>query len=123
MNIEECNMIGRYKKLKKLGEGSYGVVYKALDPTNDKTVAIKELKLEGHEEGIPACHLREVGILKTLNHPNIIRLLDKVYIPENSSLFLVFECVDQPLSKFLEEKKQSKISHYLCKVACIQIRV
>lgn len=62
-----------------LGEGTYGIVYKATDKANRKTYAIKKIKIEESDEGIPSTTLREINALKELSHPNIVKLLDVVY--------------------------------------------
>ena len=59
--------------LDKIGEGTYGIVYKAYDPELKKTVALKKMRLDSDEEGVPSTALREITILKTLKHPNIVR--------------------------------------------------
>lgn len=66
----------RYRKVEKngsLGSGAYGVVYKALDLQTHQPVALKKIKLELDEEGIPSTTLREVVFLKQLAHPNVVR--------------------------------------------------
>jgi serine/threonine protein kinase len=62
-----------------LGEGTYGIVYKATGKSNNKTYAIKKIKIEDTDEGIPSTTLREINSLKELDHPNIVKLLDVVY--------------------------------------------
>jgi serine/threonine protein kinase len=62
----------RYEKLEKIGEGTYGVVYKARDITNKATVALKKIRLEHEEEGMPSTAMREISLLKELDHPNIV---------------------------------------------------
>ena len=60
----------------KMGSGNYGVVFKARhSPTND-WVAIKCLGSDPDGEGIPSTTLRELSLLRDLNHPNIIRYLN-----------------------------------------------
>ncbi len=44
----------RYKKLVKLGEGTYGIVWKAVKNDTGEIVAIKKIRLENPDEGIPA---------------------------------------------------------------------
>jgi serine/threonine protein kinase len=67
--------IENYKEICQIGEGAFGRVYKAVDK-NNKLVAIKYIKFENEEEGIPSSALREISLLKTLkNHPNIVPLL------------------------------------------------
>ena len=62
-----------YEKLEKIGEGTYGTVYKAKNTLNGQTVALKKIKLENEEEGIPSTAMREISILKELDHPNVVR--------------------------------------------------
>lgn len=47
-----------YKKLEKLGEGTYATVFKGISHVNAKLVALKEIRLE-HEEGAPCTAIRE----------------------------------------------------------------
>ena len=63
----------KYQKLEKIGEGTYGVVYKARDTTTGELVALKKIRLESEDEGIPSTALREISLLKELKHPNIVR--------------------------------------------------
>lgn len=62
-----------YKKEAKIGEGTYGVVYKAKDKRDGKLIAIKKIRLELVEEGVPSTAIREISILKELKHPAIVR--------------------------------------------------
>jgi cyclin-dependent kinase len=63
----------RYQKLEKIGEGTYGVVYKAKDRITGMIVALKRIRLEAEDEGIPSTAIREISLLKELRHPNIVR--------------------------------------------------
>ncbi len=63
----------RYQKLEKIGEGTYGVVYKAKDRKSGKIIALKRIRLEAEDEGIPSTAIREISLLKELRHPNIVR--------------------------------------------------
>ena len=67
------NMRDKYEKLEKIGEGTYGYVYKARDTTNSEIVALKKIKLENEDEGVPSTAMREISILKELQHPNIVK--------------------------------------------------
>lgn len=57
----------RYEKLEKVGEGTYGKVYKAQDKMTGQLVALKKTRLEMDEEGIPPTALREISILQLLS--------------------------------------------------------
>ena len=63
----------RYQKLEKIGEGTYGVVYKAKDRVTGQIIALKRIRLEAEDEGIPSTAIREISLLKELQHPNIVR--------------------------------------------------
>ena len=83
-----------------IGEGTYGVVYKALDLELNKLVAIKKIRLEDEEEGIPSTTLREIFALRECTHKNIVSLLDINYLPLKKKLYLVFEYLPFDLKKY-----------------------
>uniref|UniRef100_A0A6S9B9I0 Cyclin-dependent kinase 2 homolog n=3 Tax=Ditylum brightwellii TaxID=49249 RepID=A0A6S9B9I0_9STRA len=90
----------RYQKMDKIGEGTYGVVYKAKDRVTGEIIALKKIRLEAEDEGIPSTAIREISLLKELQHPNIVRLYDVVHTEKK--LTLVFEFLDQDLKKYLD---------------------
>lgn len=47
----------------KLGEGTYGIVYKARDKTTNEIVALKKIRLEHTDEGMPSTAIREIAVL------------------------------------------------------------
>lgn len=105
--------VDKYKKIEKIGEGTYGVVYKAKDK-DDNTYALKKIRLQAEEEGIPSTAIREISLLKELHHRNIVKLLDVIHT--SKKLTLVFEFVDQDLKKLIDstqgdglDKKQVKV--------------
>ena len=80
----------RYQKLEKIGEGTYWVVYKAKDRVLETIIALKRIRLEAEDEGIPSTAIREISLLKELRHPNIVRyvyllLLATTFLPLSSS--------------------------------------
>ena len=62
-----------FERGQQVGEGTYGVVYKALDRAGGAVVALKKIRLEQEEEGVPSTAIREISLLKELNHPNVVR--------------------------------------------------
>jgi len=56
----------------KLGEGTYGVVYKAKNLENGEIVALKKIKLEKEDDGVPSTAIREISLLKGIKHPNVV---------------------------------------------------
>lgn len=91
----------RYQKLEKVGEGTYGVVYKAKDRMTGEIVALKKIRLEAEDEGIPGTALREIALLKELQHQNVVRLYDVVHTERK--LTLVFEFLDLDLKKYTDQ--------------------
>ena len=89
----------QYELLDKIGEGTYGVVYKAKDRVGD-IYALKTIRLEAEEEGIPSTTIREISLLSELQHPNIIALCDVIHT--DKKLTLVFEYVEHDLKKLLD---------------------
>jgi serine/threonine protein kinase len=83
-----------------LGEGTYGKVLKARRRGTGEQVAMKQMKLGvGSEEGVPSTAIREIAILKELNHENIVRLIDVFCKP--GELVLVFELLESDLKKHM----------------------
>ena len=62
-----------YQKQGKLGEGTYGVVYKCKHKENGQVYALKRIRLESEEEGVPCTAIREISLLIDLDHPNIVK--------------------------------------------------
>jgi len=72
--MESLKLLEKYEKGAKLGEGTYGVVFKARHIATGEIVAIKKIKFEkDDEEGVPPTTLREISLLKALKHPNIVQ--------------------------------------------------
>jgi serine/threonine protein kinase len=63
----------QYEKIDRAGEGTYGIVYKARDRCTNEIVALKKIRLEQEDEGVPSTAIREISFLKELKHDNIVR--------------------------------------------------
>jgi len=75
--------LDKYKRIAKLGEGTYGIVWKAQNEETGQIVALKRIRLESEEEGVPCTAIREISLLKELDHPNIVRCGDFLLIVIN----------------------------------------
>ena len=94
----------RYEKIDKVGEGTYGVVYKAKDMKTNDIVALKKIRLLADEEGIPSTAIREISLLKELQHVNIVKLVDVMH--SIKKLTLVFEFVEKDLKKIIDDSEE-----------------
>ncbi|CAA0319934.1 unnamed protein product [Arabidopsis thaliana] len=94
--------VDRYLRRQILGEGTYGVVYKATDTKTGKTVAVKKIRLGNQKEGVNFTALREIKLLKELNHPHIVELIDA--FPHDGSLHLVFEYMQTDLEAVIRDR-------------------
>ncbi|KAK2548014.1 Cyclin-dependent kinase 2 [Acropora cervicornis] len=117
--IFPCSPMEAFLKLEKIGEGTYGVVYKAKDKENGRTVALKKIRLDTESDGVPSTAIREISLLKELNHPNVVRLLDVVH--GDKKLFLVFEYLDRDLKKYMDSVPAGGISLSLVKSYLYQL--
>eukprot|EP00250_Pteridium_aquilinum_P024740 c29532_g1_i1 orf=351-1703(+) len=86
-----------FEKLSKVGQGTYSNVYKARDLDSGKIVALKKVKFDNLEPESVRFMLREIQILRRLDHPNIIKLEGLVTSRMSCSLYLVFEYMEHDL--------------------------
>ncbi|XP_006859467.1 PREDICTED: cyclin-dependent kinase 2 isoform X2 [Chrysochloris asiatica] len=108
-----------FQKVEKIGEGTYGVVYKAKNKVTGEVVALKKIRLDTETEGVPSTAIREISLLKELNHPNIVKLLDVIHT--ENKLYLVFEFLHQDLKKFMDASALTGIPLPLIKSYLFQL--
>merc|ERR1719225_1802336 len=116
---ERC--IDIYDIVDKVGEGTYGEVFKSVlkseltaapekGPHGLEQFALKKVRLENEKEGFPITAVREIKILRQLKHKNIINLREIVtdkqdavdFRKEKGSFYLVFEFMDHDLMGLLD---------------------
>lgn len=102
MVLGTCRPIRQYETLEQVGEGTYGVVYRARDLRTDRIVALKKVRMEKEKDGIPITCLREVKILKEIDHPNIVRLLGVTVGRALDEMYLAFEYVEHDLAGLID---------------------
>ncbi|KAK3591995.1 hypothetical protein CHS0354_031500 [Potamilus streckersoni] len=105
---ERC--VDLFNIIEIIGEGTYGQVYKAKDSLTGELVALKKVRLENEREGFPITAVREIKILRQLNHSNIVNLKEIVtdkqtaidFRKDKGAFYLVFEYMDHDLMGILE---------------------
>eukprot|EP01018_Ginkgo_biloba_P002117 Gb_06096 [translate_table: standard] len=129
LNMEEhparSRTIDCFQRLEKLGEGTYGEVYKAKDIQTGEIVALKKIRpsREADKDGFPFTALREIKLMTKINHENVLKLKEIVSsqgpekdavtqgnpgpsssVPQartadrRGSIYMVFEYMDHDLS-------------------------
>ena len=74
-------------------------MHKARHTQTGEIVALKKMRLEGEDDGVPATALREIAILRELKHQNIIELMHVFHTEK--SLYLAFEYCDSDLKQYM----------------------
>jgi cyclin-dependent kinase 10 len=72
--ISAIRPVTEFEKLNRIGEGTYGIVYRARDTVDDRIVALKKVRMEKERDGIPVSSIREISLLFSLQHENIVQL-------------------------------------------------
>ena len=103
-----CEEVSKYEKQAKIGQGTFGEVFKARDRKNkNKVVALKKVLMENEKEGFPITALREIRILQLLRHENIVNLIEicrtraSQYNRYKSTFYLVFDFCEHDLAGLL----------------------
>ena len=107
-NFPFCEEVSKYEKLAKIGQGTFGEVFKARDKQNrSKIVALKKVLMDNEKEGFPITALREIRILQLLNHENIVNLIEicrskaSQFNRHKSTFYLVFDFCEHDLAGLL----------------------
>jgi serine/threonine protein kinase len=103
-----CVKINNYAKINRIGEGTYGTVYKALDKKSNTIVALKRILMHNEKMiGFPLSSLREISALKQCeNNKHCVNLLDIVVGRSRDSIFLVLDYAEHDLSKLTKKFKK-----------------
>ncbi|XP_043232040.1 cyclin-dependent kinase 12-like isoform X2 [Amphibalanus amphitrite] len=102
--------VDAFELVAQVGQGTYGQVYKAKNLDTGEVVALKKVRLENEKEGFPITAVREIKILRQLNHRNIVNIKEIVtdkqtavdFRKDKGSFYLVFEYMDHDLMGLLE---------------------
>lgn len=113
-------MLSDYERTEKIGEGTYGEVYKGKSKKTKQIVALKKIRLENEDEGVPSTAIREISVLKELEHPNVVTLIEVIF--DKNKLYLVFEFLSMDLRKWLESLPEQElpsaklVKSYMCQI-------
>jgi cyclin-dependent kinase 12/13 len=129
----QCKPADMFEKVDLVGEGTFGKVYKAkYKPQVDKSllgklkdaktehVALKRILMDNEKEGFPITAIREIMILKKLNHKNIINLMEIVTSKPSEknkyrgNVYLVFEYMEHDLAGLADRNVSFGIPQIKC---------
>uniref|UniRef100_A0A671NL74 cyclin-dependent kinase n=1 Tax=Sinocyclocheilus anshuiensis TaxID=1608454 RepID=A0A671NL74_9TELE len=99
----------KYEKISKIGEGSYGVVFKCRNKDTGQIVAIKKFVESEDDPSIKKIALREIRMLKQLKHPNLVNLIE--VFRRKRKLHLVFEYCDHTVLNELDRYPRGVPEH------------
>ncbi|KAH6914873.1 CMGC/CDK/CRK7 protein kinase [Coprinopsis sp. MPI-PUGE-AT-0042] len=107
-----------YVIMNQVGEGTFGKVYKARNTASKIFVALKRIRMESEKDGFPVTAMREIKLLQSLKHANVVRLYEMMVA--KGSVFMVFEYMDHDLTGILSQT-QFKFSDAHLKSLCHQM--
>lgn len=100
--LGKCRNVNEFEKLNRVGEGTYGIVYRARDTTSNKIVALKKVRSDNEKDGISISSMREISLLLNIRHQNVVELKEVVVGQRLDSIFLVMEYCEQDLASLLD---------------------
>eukprot|EP01138_Halocafeteria_seosinensis_P011846 gb/GECG01012106.1/.p1 GENE.gb/GECG01012106.1/~~gb/GECG01012106.1/.p1 ORF type:complete len:386 (+),score=31.55 gb/GECG01012106.1/:1-1158(+) len=106
-----CRSVEKYERLERIGEGVYGVVYRAKGREQGDIVALKQVRMDEEVkggEGFPLTALRETNVLLSLDHVNIIRVREMVVGSTLDKIFMVLDYCDHDLKMLMKQLKKSQ---------------
>uniref|UniRef100_A0A182ITQ7 cyclin-dependent kinase n=1 Tax=Anopheles atroparvus TaxID=41427 RepID=A0A182ITQ7_ANOAO len=100
----KCRYVSTFQKCNRVGEGTYGIVFRARDTVSNEIVALKKVRIDQDifKDGLPVSGLREIQILKNCKHENVVQLKEVVVGNSLESIFLVMEFCEQDLASLLD---------------------
>ncbi|KAJ3647485.1 hypothetical protein Zmor_019362 [Zophobas morio] len=90
-----------YKLLGRIGKGAHGLVFKALDTRNGRTVALKQITIASIANGIPKNTMREICTLRALQSKYIVQLVEIFTV--DSAVLLVMDYLQRSLAEVLKD--------------------
>ncbi|XP_049376658.1 LOW QUALITY PROTEIN: cyclin-dependent kinase G-2-like [Solanum stenotomum] len=110
--FERCRSVEEFERLSKIGEGTYGVVYKAREKKTGEFVALKKLKILKKDEKkvFRLTFLREIEILLTCHHPSIVHVKEVVVGTTTTKLnnrvfYIVMKYLENDLQVLTEKQR------------------
>jgi hypothetical protein len=107
--FDGCRSVDCYQRLNFIDQGTYGMVFKAKCRDSHEIYALKQIKFgnEISKVGFPITALREINILLSLNHPNIVKVKEMVIGSSIDKIYMVMGYCENDLKTCMKLAKQS----------------
>ncbi|KAL0710885.1 hypothetical protein Bca4012_017863 [Brassica carinata] len=117
--MAQSRVVGDYLVGRQIGSGSFSVVSEARHRVHGTHVAIKEIAMSRLNKKLQESLMSEIFILRRINHPNIIRLLDMIESPGKIHLVLEY-CKGGDLSVYIQSHgsvPEATAKHFMLQLA------
>lgn len=103
--------VSDFEEIEQIGEGTYGQVWMGRDKRSGEIVALKKVRMDQEKEGFPVTAIRELKMLRSLQHENIVNLKEIVtgknqnrHVSHRNKheIYMVFEYVDHDLTGLMD---------------------
>lgn len=98
-----------YTLLEKLGEGTFGCVYKAKDKESQSVCALKKLRLEDHDENTDISFLREMVALTYLKSEHVVSMIAYIWVPHR--MYIILDYQPQDLKKYIDKNRDIPLQY------------
>jgi len=106
---KETLLLNRFRVIKVIGKGTYGIVTKCEDMLKGEIVAVKiPFNIDGIS-GIVPTTIREISILTSIKHPKLVKLKETCHNGDTKEIYQIFELMDYDLQDYINYFKGSTI--------------
>lgn len=108
LHVPNIRTSDEFDRIVQVGEGTYGSVYKAKDRLTNELVAMKKIRMTNEKEGFPITAIREIKLLRDMDHENVVKLKEVVSTKETrenrgkGSVYIVFEFMEHDLMGLMD---------------------
>jgi len=103
-NVVECRDVECFEITGKIDEGTFGLVFRAIDRSSGYQFALKKVKLidKNCQSGYPKNSIREINLMLSLQHPNIVNVFEITIGSTIDKVYIVSELMDHDLKSLME---------------------